>query len=93
MPKYHKQHQKMVENATYHMTIYHPNKPNKIRVLFESSVEFNGGSTNQELIPDPGLVNQLVGILTRFREKKVAFMADLEKCIFKYLLLRNIDAF
>ena len=37
--------------------------------------------------------NPLVGILTRFRENKVAIIADIEKCIFKYLSLRNTDAF
>ena len=61
-----------------HHRVYHPNKPDKIRVLFDCSAEFNGRSINKELIPDPDLANQLVGILTRFRENKVVFMADID---------------
>ena len=33
---------------------------------------------NNQLIPGPELTNQLVGVLTRFREKQVAFIADVE---------------
>ena len=65
---------------------YHPNNPDKIRVTFDCSVEFNGRSINKELIPGLDLASQLanhVGILTRFRENKVAFMADIEKMYFE----------
>ena len=54
-----------------HHEVYHPNKPDKIRVVFDCSAEFNGRSVNKELIPGPDLANQLVGVLTRFRENKV----------------------
>ena len=57
------------------------------------NAEFNWWSISKELILGPDLENQLVGILTRFRENKVAFMADMVKCTFKYLLQRKIDAF
>ena len=69
---------------------YHPNKPDKIRVAFDCNVEFNGRSINKELIPGPDLASQLanhVGILTRFRENKVAFMADIEKMYFEIFVL------
>ena len=55
-----------------HHRVYHPNKPGKIRVVFDCNAKFNGRSINKELIPGADLANQLVGILTRFRENKVA---------------------
>ena len=64
---------------------YHPNNPDKIRVVFDCSVEFTGRSINKELIPGSDLASQLanhVVILTRFREK-VAFMADIVKMYFE----------
>ena len=45
----------------------------------------------KELLPGPDLANKLVGILTKLGENTVAFMADTEKCIFKYLLLSSIE--
>ena len=66
-----------------HHGIYHPNQPGKIRVAFNCSAEFNGRSINKVLIPSPDLTNQLVSVLTRFRENKVAFMADIEKMYFQ----------
>ena len=59
----------------YHR-VYHP-------IIFDSNAEFNGRCINKKLIPGPDLANQLVGVLTRFRENKLAFMANIEKCIFK----------
>ena len=52
---------------------YHPSKPGKIRVA-----EFQGRSINKELLSGPDLTNQIIGVLTRFREEKLAFMADVE---------------
>ena len=75
-----------------HHRVYHPNKPDKIRVVFNRSAEFNRRSNqkrvnqqiiNKELIPGPDLANQLVDVLTRFRENKVVFMADVEKMYFQ----------
>ena len=66
-----------------HHRVYHPNKPDKIRVIFDCSAEFNRRSINKELIPGPALANQLVDVLTRFRENKVAFVADIEKMYFQ----------
>ena len=66
-----------------HHRVYHPNKPDKVRVVFNWSAEFNRRSINKELIPRPDLANQLVDVLTRFRENKVVFMADVEKMYFQ----------
>ena len=47
--------------------------------MFDCSAELNRRSINKELLPVPDFANKLVGVLTKFRENKVAFMADIEK--------------
>ena len=71
-----------------HHRVYHLSKPDKVRVVFDCSVEFNRRFINKELIPGPDLANQVVGVLTRFRENKVAFMTDIEK-IFSNICCRG----
>ncbi len=53
----------------------------KLRVVFDCSAKTIGISLNDHLLQGPDLTNSLVGVLTRFREEPVAFMADIE-CMF-----------
>ena len=66
----------------YH-AVYHPSKPGKIRFVFDCSAEFEGKSINKELLPGLDLTNQIVGILIRFRDEKVAVMADVESMCYQ----------
>ena len=66
-----------------HHGVYHPQKPGKIRVVFECSAKFVGLSLNSMLYRGPDLRNSLVGVLTRFREDKVAVMADIESIFYQ----------
>ena len=61
-----------------HHGVTHPAKPGKVWVFFDCSAEFGGTSLNKQLIVGPHLTNQLVGVLTRFREEHIAYMADIE---------------
>ena len=61
-----------------HHGVVHPAKPGKVCVVFDCSVKYRGTSLNNQLISGPDLTNQLVGVLTRFREEQVAFIADAE---------------
>lgn len=61
-----------------HHGIYHPRKPHKIRVVFDCSARCEGTSLNSQLMPGPDLTNYLVGVLTRFLQDRIAFMADIE---------------
>ena len=63
--------------------VFHPHKPRKLRVVLDCNTELNGWSIYKEFLPGPDLVNKLVGVLTKFRENKVAFMADTEKMYFQ----------
>ena len=63
--------------------ICQPSKRNKIRVVFDSSAEYKGRCFNKELLPDPDLAKQLIGVLLRFRKESITFMADIEKIYFQ----------
>lgn len=62
-----------------HFGVYHPKKPDQIRVVFDSSAECQGKSLNQELLTGPDLMNSLTGVLIRFRREDVAAMCDVEQ--------------
>ena len=61
-----------------HHGVVHPAKPGKVCMVFDGSVKYRGTSLNNQLISGPDLTNQLIGVLTRFREEQVAFIADVE---------------
>ena len=60
-----------------HHGVYHPKKL-KLRVVFDCGATYGGASLNAELLQGPDLTSNLIGVLTRFRQKPVAFMADIE---------------
>ena len=69
------------ENSWYipHHGVYHPHKPNKVRVVFDCSARHQGVCLNEHLMQGPDLINSLTGVLCRFREGPVAFTCDVEK--------------
>ena len=62
-----------------HFGVYHPKKPTQIRVVFDSSAEFEGVSLNKELLSGPHMMNSLLGVLIRFRTETTAVMCDIEQ--------------
>ncbi|XP_033761542.1 uncharacterized protein LOC117343309 [Pecten maximus] len=66
--------------------VYHPQKPDQIRGVFDSSATYNGISLNQVLLSGPNLTNELLGILLRFRKDRVAFAADIEQMFYSFLV-------
>ena len=66
-----------------HHGVYHPSEPRKIRVVFDCSAQFAGKSLNEELLTGPDLTNPNVGVLTRFLQGEVAFMADIESMYYQ----------
>ena len=57
-----------------HHGVYHPKKPEKLRVV----ADFQGHSLNRHLLQGPGLTNSLVGVLCRFRQEPMAFACDIK---------------
>ncbi|KAJ8411417.1 hypothetical protein AAFF_G00162250 [Aldrovandia affinis] len=75
-----------------HHGVYHPKKPEKLRVMFDCSAKFHGVSLNDMLLTGPDLINSLLGVLCRFRKEAVAVICDIEKMFHQFLVppkLRN----
>lgn len=62
--------------------VYHPQKPDQIRVVFDSSAEWESTSLNQVLLSGPDLNNSLIGVLLRFRKEPVALTADVQQMFY-----------
>ena len=60
-----------------HHGVYHAKK-GKIRIVYDYSAEFQGFSLNSQLLQGPDYVNNLVGVITRFRKDKVAISCDIQ---------------
>lgn len=67
-----------------HHGIYHPKKPEKLRVVFDCSVKHKGSSLNENLLSGPDMINNMTGVLVRFRQHKVALMCDVEKMFHQF---------
>ena len=62
-----------------HHPVLNPNKPGKLRVVFDAAAKFNGTSLNDLLLQGPDYINNLAGVLMRFRQEQVTLIADIEK--------------
>ncbi|XP_032425349.1 uncharacterized protein LOC116724101 isoform X1 [Xiphophorus hellerii] len=67
-----------------HHGVYHPQKPGKIRVVFDCSAQYQDTSLNEHLLTGPDLTNTLVGVLCRFRKGSVAVMCDVERMFHQF---------
>lgn len=66
--------------------VYHPQKPGRIRVVFDSSAHFNGVSLNDVLLSGLDLNNTLLGVLLHFRKEPVAITADIEQMFYCFVV-------
>lgn len=66
--------------------VYHPQKPEQIRVVFDSSAECDGISLNQVLLSGPDLNNSLLGVLLRFRKEPTALTADVQQMFYCFVV-------
>ena len=61
-----------------HLPVLNPNKPDKVRRICNAASKFGGVSLNDHLMAGPDLLQSLIGIIFRFREKQIALTADVE---------------
>ena len=65
-------------NSKPHYGIVSAAKPGKIRCIANAAAVFNRTCLNDHLLPGPDLLNDLVGIILRSREKPIIITADIE---------------
>lgn len=69
--------------------VYHPQKPDQIRCVFDSSAQYEGISLNKVLLQGPDLINSLLGIMLRFRREVVAIAADIQQMFYSFYVNRE----
>ena len=66
-------------HQTWYLPIFPVENKNKApRLVYDASAKYHGISLNDVLLQGPDLNNQLRSVLLRFREKPIAFAADIE---------------
>ncbi|XP_077976283.1 uncharacterized protein LOC120332657 [Styela clava] len=60
-----------------HFCVVHPQKL-KPRVVFDGACQYRGYSLNESLLSGPDLASSLTGVLMRFRQERIALVADIE---------------
>ena len=62
-----------------HHGVSNPNKPGKLRLVFDAAASCGGKSLNSELLSGPDMLLSLPGVLLRFREGSIALVGDVEQ--------------
>ncbi|XP_064644640.1 uncharacterized protein LOC135498317 [Lineus longissimus] len=72
-----------------HHGVVNPKKPDKLRVVFDAAAVYAGSSLNDHLLVGPDLLNNLIGILMRFRCGPIAISADVESMFHMVLVPKD----
>ncbi|CAG7726320.1 unnamed protein product, partial [Allacma fusca] len=62
-----------------HFAVVNPNKPGKIRVVWDAAAKSNGTSLNEQLLTGPDFYNPLPAVLFKFRQRAVPISADIKE--------------
>ncbi|XP_068707923.1 uncharacterized protein [Montipora foliosa] len=73
-------------NYNLHTGVYHPKKPGQIRAVFDCSAQYNGVSFNDYLLQSPDFMNDLFGILCRFRHESIALRTDVKSMFHQFVI-------
>lgn len=82
-----------IKNNSWFLPIFfvkNPNKPDKIRLVWDAAAKTGNVSLNTLLLKGPDLLSSLPGILCRFRQKQVAITGDISE-MFHQIQIRSED--
>jgi hypothetical protein len=68
-----------IHYIAHHSVVKSQSKSTPIRIVFNSSSVYQGHCLNDYWLKGPDLLNNLFGVILRFRENKVALNADISK--------------
>ena len=66
---------------SHHAVLKPESKGTPCRIVFNSSANFHGHVLNEYYSKGPDMLNNLSGVLMRFREERVAFVGDISKML------------
>ena len=75
-----------VHYISHHAVIRPDKKSTPVRIVFNSSSSYQGHCLNDYWLKGPDLLNNLFGVILRFRENKVALSADISKMYHRILI-------
>lgn len=68
-----------VHFISHHEVLRPGSKSTPVRIVFNSSAAFQGHKLNEYWVKGADLLNDLFGVVLRFRENQVAFIGDISK--------------
>ncbi|XP_062700521.1 uncharacterized protein LOC134284941 isoform X2 [Aedes albopictus] len=80
-------------NRVWYLPIFpvvNPNKPGKIRLVWDAAAKIHGVCLNSVLLKGPDLLVSLLSVLVRFREFRVAVSGDIRE-MYHQVLMRPAD--
>ena len=70
--------------------VFNPNKPGKVRLVFDCKSKSNGVSFNDGLLKGPDFLKPIPAILWRFRRGKIGFCGDIRE-MYHQVMIREED--
>ena len=64
---------------SHHAVLKPESKSTHCRIVFNCSANFHGHVLNESYAKGPNMLNNLSGVLMRFKEEKVVFVGDISK--------------
>ena len=78
-----------VHYISHHAVVKPDKKSTPIRIVFNSSSSYRGHCLNDHWLKGTNLLNNLFGVILRFRENEVALSADISKMYHRILILER----
>ena len=75
-----------VDYISHHVVLRPDSLSTPLRIFFNSSSSYQGHELNEYWRKGPDLLNDLFGVILRFREKEVAVIADISKMYHRVLI-------